>query len=198
MSDTDISSPKPRLIGTTRSSNETAAPAGKRSESTLSPIPAIAIRTRGANALAPAIDIDRLYDSIPGTSSQMVRALELLKQASDDLARALQSENPMESDRHVQRAQLMLPKLFALRSIGDGFGLVINSLYFAFTNLHGTPLAPNQLNVVWRVIRELRARPVLSLEQGIQRVEDLEESGLTVDPPDLGNLLEELEPSANE
>jgi hypothetical protein len=93
----------------------------------------------------------------------------------------------------VQRMQLALPNLFACRTIGDGFAIIINSLHFAFANLRGTPLSSDQLNVVWRILRELRARPVMSLDQGIQRVEELEKCGLQVDPPDVGNLLEGTE-----
>jgi hypothetical protein len=36
---------------------------------------------------------------------------------------------------------------------------------------------------------DLRARPAMSLEQGIQRLEELENCGLEVDAPDVGNLL---------
>jgi hypothetical protein len=38
----------------------------------------------------------------------------------------------------------------------------------------------------------------MSLEQGLQRVEELEDRGLEVDPPDLGNLLEGAELTENE
>ncbi len=173
MSDTDTNIPKvpksPAWI-----LDETNTPSLSRPQQTPSSVPEIASVTRGATALAPVIGIDRLYDAVPGTSSTMVRALELLKQASDDLVTARKTENPMDASRLVPRVQLILPKLFACRSIGDGFGVVINSVHFAFTNLRGTPLTPNQLNAVWRVLRELRDRPAMSLEQGIQRVEELE------------------------
>ena len=146
--------------------------------------------TVGATALAPVIDIERLWEAAPGSTSQMVRALELLKQAIDYLSEANTSENPMDSDRYMQRVQLTLPKLFACRSIGDGFGVIINSLHFAFANRQGTPLTSDQLNVMWRTLRELRTRPAMSLEQGTQHVEELENCGLEVDPSDLGDFLE--------
>jgi hypothetical protein len=38
----------------------------------------------------------------------------------------------------------------------------------------------------------------MSLEQGIQRAEELEEQGLEVDPPDLGTLFEDPESAENE
>lgn len=191
MSDTDIHEPKVRLNDRFRPPDVTGAPAVSRVGSVPAPARGVAIDVRGTTALARVIEIDRLYEAVPGTTSQLLRALELLKEASDHLAAAQKSVDPIETDLSVQRAQVLLPKLFACRSVGDGFGVVINALYFAFANLRGTPLTSDQLNVVWRVLKELRARPVMSLEQGIQRVEELEARGLDVDPPHIGDLLED-------
>jgi hypothetical protein len=193
MNDTTTTLPRVRLDDLAQRLDETSTLEMKRDESTYSPVREISFETIGATALAQVIDIERLWEAPPGTTSQIVRALELLKQAIDFLADARKSDNPMDSDRFVQRAQLTLPKLFACRSIGDGFGVIVNSLHFAFVNAHGTPLTPDQLNVAWRVLRELRTHPVMSLEQGIQYAEDIENCGLVVDPPELGSLLEGYE-----
>jgi hypothetical protein len=198
MSDTTTNIPKIRSNEIVRQSAETVTRAISRDESTFASVSGIAFETAGATALAPVIEIDRLYEAVPGSTSRIVRALELLKQAIDLLSEAKQSENPMDADLFVQRVQLALPNLFVYRSIGDGFGVIINSLYFALTNLHGTPVTSDQLTVMWRLLRELRARPIMSLEQGIQRVEELEKCGLEVDPPDLGDLLESHESAENE
>jgi hypothetical protein len=192
MSDTGTSSPKIRIIHTARTSNEIET-AVEGDESTRTVTARTIPQNQGANALASVINIERLWEAPSGTSSQMVRALELLKDVSDLLADALRAQDPMDADRMVPRVQTALPKLFACRSIGDGFAVIVNSLHFAFQNLHGIPLSQSQLNVVWRLTRELRVRPVMSLEQGIQRVEELEEHGLQVDPPDIAALLEETE-----
>ena len=197
MSDTDTKIPKVETIEPLFSPDETRTP-GVRLESTPAPARGIILETRGANALAPAINIDRLYEAVPGTISQIVTALELLKQASDNLAAAQKCDSAMEADRFVQRVQLSLPRLFACRSIGDGFGVIINSVHFAFANLHGTPLTRGQLTAVWRVLRELRTRPAMPVEQGIQFASELEAQGLEVDPPDLAELLEKSEPSEDE
>jgi len=197
MSETQISiAKKLRLSDPRRLPDETATLAVGRTELTPTSDGEISVETQGATLRV--IEIDRLYEAPPGTPSQIVRALELLKQVSDNLEDAKRASNRMEADRFVQRVQLALPKLFAYRSIGDGFGVIINSLHFAFTNLRGTPLTAEQLNVVWRVLRELRMRPVMPLEQGIQRIEEFEEHGLEVDPADLGDLLEDRESSENE
>jgi hypothetical protein len=175
----------------------TGAPAISNTELTRSPGRVIPFLTQGATALAP-IDIDRLYDAAPGASSQIVRVLDLLKQASDLLETARKSDNPLDADRCVQRVQLLLPKLFAYRGLGDGYGVIINSLHFGLANLQGTPLTSDQRNAVWRILRELRNKPAMTLEQGVQRVEEFEACGLGVDPPDVGVLLEESESTENE
>jgi hypothetical protein len=198
MSDTSTSTSSVSSDQTLWLTDGTGAPAISNAELTRSPSRVIPFLTRGATALAPAIDIDRLWEAAPGTSSQVVTALELLKQAIDILGQAMRSADAMEADRFVQRAQPTLPKLFALRAIGEGFGVVINSVYFAFINLKGTPMRPEQIKAIWLVLRELRNMPAMSLDQGIHRAEELEASGLEVDPSELGELLENYESRDNE
>lgn len=191
MSDTPMQSPKVALV----SEIEPPAETGKfsRGEATAPFEGKGQIAVRGANALAPVIDIDRLYEAPPGTSSQMIRALELLAQARELLQSARSTDAPMEADRYVQRVHLLLPQLFQYRAIGDGFGLIINSLQYALANREGRPLTPPQINAVWRVIRELRSHPVMSIEEGVHRVSELEDHGFVVDPPFLGELLDVTE-----
>jgi hypothetical protein len=123
----------------------------------------------------------------------MVAALKLLKESYENLSAAQNASSTVEADRFVQHVQSALPKLFACRSIGDGFASIIVAIDAAFTNQRGEPLAGPQLNVLWRVVRELRNHPAMSLDQGIVLVEELESQGLAVDPPFVGKLLEEVE-----
>jgi hypothetical protein len=181
---------QPRISQPLRQAEETQTSAANEGESTFSSTGILSFETVDATSLAPVIDIDRLYDAEPGSASHLVRALELLKQAIDFLSEARISQDPIDSDRFVQRAQVVLPRLFSYRSIGDGFGVTISSLFVAFTNLRGTPLSSAQLNAVWRILRELRARPAMSLEQGIRHAQELENCGLEVDPPELADVLE--------
>lgn len=198
MSDTATGGGKPRSREIVWLPDGTGAPAISNKELTKSPFHVTPLITQGATALAPVIDIDRLYETAAGSTSQIVSALELLKQASDVLETARRSESPLDADGWVQRVQLLLPRMFSYRGVGDGYAVIINSLHFALANQNGTPLTADQLNAVWRTVRELRTKPAMNLEQGIQRVEELETSGLRVDPPDVGALIEENESAANE
>jgi hypothetical protein len=192
MSDTAITPPRPSSRDVEASSaNETKVPGAKPTESLMSPT-GVAFKVNEAIPLASVIPTDVLWETVPGTRSQVVRALELLKEACDNLTQARAHQNALDADRFVQRVQSALPKLFACREISDGYGLTINSLHFAFLNLNGIPLTRDQLDVVWRITRELKRKPIISIEQGIQLAETLEEAGLQVDPPDLAELVGEF------
>jgi hypothetical protein len=193
MSETATSTPRMRLARVTPFPVETDAAGVQRERSTESRTQDLVQETSGATALKPVIPIDRLYEAPEGTTSNVVRALQLLTNIADNLTQAKNCESPMEADRYVQRVQADLPKLFACRSIGDGFGAIVNSLHFAFINLGGSPLSREQLNVMWRVLRELRERPIMTLDQGISSIEELEATGLVVDPADLDALIGDRE-----
>lgn len=148
-------------------------------------------RVVGSTALA-TIPIDKLYPASAGTEKIVVRVLGLLADAIALLGNgrnALRNNEPVSADRFTQRFKMMLPDLFSCREIGDGYGVVINSIHFAAINLHGVPLSDKQLITVWRVLRELRNKPFISLDEGIALVEELEASGLQVDPPVIHKLL---------
>src|SRR5437879_2551658 len=117
MSDTDTKIPKVHVNEPVWLPDETRTPS-VRPESTSAPTRGVVLKVQGATALAQVINIERLYDAVPGTSSKMVTALELLKEASDNLLAAQKCETAMEADRIVHRVQMALPKLFACRSIG--------------------------------------------------------------------------------
>ena len=157
MSDTQITSIRARRESDTHLfQDETATPTTDRDKSTKPLNLTNLVQTRGATALVVPIDTARLYDAPVGESSAIVRALELLRQVSGYFSEARKAANLIDADRVLQRAQTALPKLFALRSIGDGFAVVVNSLYMAFINLHGKPMNQAQIEVGWRLVRELQ------------------------------------------
>ena len=139
------------------------------------------------------MDIDRFYDAAPGTSSQILTALEILKQAIDLLGQAQQSTIAIETDRIVQRFKLLLPKLFQCRAVGDGFGMIITSVHVAFENLNGTPATQVQIRTIWRILRELRNVPAMSVDHALRSIDEMEATGLEVDAPEVGTLLEEFD-----
>ena len=72
MSDTATGSPQVNLENLPQKVDETETLTLGREESTLTAGYRKLFITQGATALAPVIEIDRLYESAPGTSSQKV------------------------------------------------------------------------------------------------------------------------------
>jgi hypothetical protein len=148
---------------------------------------------RGSEALAPVIEIDKLYPADKDYVSDLIAALGLLADAIGLLDKARVSARNKEAitaDRYWQRFQMLLPKLFAHRKIGDGYGAVINSLHFACINQRGAPLSFEQLNTVWRVVKELRSAPVTPFEQALKYVQEFEDCRLQVYPATISELIE--------
>jgi hypothetical protein len=151
---------------------------------------------RGSAALAPTIEIDKLYPADKNYVSDLIAALSLLADAIGLLDKARVSARKKEAipaDRYWQRFQKLLPNLFMHRKIGDGYGAVINALHFACINQHGAPLSFEQLTTVWRVVKELRSAPVTPFEQALKYVQELEDSRLQVYPATISELIEEPE-----
>jgi hypothetical protein len=126
----------------------------------------------------------------------VVAALSLLADSIEVLGEARiadQKKDVVTADRYVERFQANLPGLFALRKIGDGYGVIVNSLHFAFISQRGKPLSFEQLTTVWRVVRELRNAPFVLFERALDYVEELEKCGLKVDPPIISELLKGTE-----
>jgi hypothetical protein len=154
------------------------------------------VRSRPAHGSAAVlIDIDHLYPKTDGPTPHLVQVLEILGQAIGVLeqARSTLRGNPMESDRTLLRFPVLLRDLFKYRGIGDGFGLIVNSLHFALINQRGKPLNFDQVTTIWRIVKELRTKPVLSFDEALNYVEELEEVRLEVDP----SILSELVPQPN-
>lgn len=152
------------------------------------------IRTDRQTQPRPPIDIDALYPAAEGPKPEVVEALSLLATATGLLENAraeMQAKESIAADDYVQHLQVMLPDLFRYRTIGDGYGLVINSIHFGLANQAGKPLSLDQTNSVWRVLKQLRVRPFLSFDQALEYVSELEDSGLRVDPTTLSSLLAE-------
>jgi hypothetical protein len=167
---------------------------GTEPGTTTGDVGSVEFRVQGSQALAP-IAIDQLYPRIEGVKqTDVINALTLLADAITRLEQArtaFNSENGISADRHLQRFQLMLPDLFSYRRIGDGYAAIINSLHFAFVNLRGQLLNFEQITTIWRVLKEIRTRPFLTLEEGLEYVDQLEQSKLEVDAPILSELLAE-------
>jgi hypothetical protein len=99
----------------------------------------------------------------------------------------------VEGDRILLRLHFLLRDLFKYRDVGDGFAQIVNTLQFALINQRGKPLTFPQVTTIWRIVKELRTRPLMSFDEGINAVSELEESGFEVDPPILSELVSQFD-----
>jgi hypothetical protein len=133
----------------------------------------------------------------PGTRPpELNTALNLLYEADRELDQAvseLRSDNKLEADDATQRFFALLPELFCCRSLGDGFGLIVSSMFHGVQNLEGMPADEEQLLAFVYTTQFARRHPFCSSETAAQVVEKLSESGLNVDPPGLQLIANELD-----
>ncbi len=145
---------------------------------------------------ADPISIDDLYQEASASSSVLGHALRELASAKDAIQgslAALKREDLIESDDAMQQFQAMLPELFCCRTLGDGFGAIINALRFSFQNAGGIPLSENQIGSMGRAVERLRGEPFLDFDSAVQIITRLEDSGLIVDPPAFATLTDLLD-----
>jgi hypothetical protein len=138
-----------------------------------------------------------LYSEFENVSPELNSAARLLSLSLEHLDRALRAQrdnDPIEADDATQRMQALLPELFCFRSLGDGFGIVVNGLLCGFQNLEGIPLQRDQLEKVRQTLLKLRSEPFLRESDAVTTVTVLEQAGFVVEPPEfeyLADLLDE-------
>lgn len=132
-----------------------------------------------------------LYPARQAFSPEHIVALRLLGLAIGRCRRAIDvhPEDFMAADVEIQKIQMSLPELFCCRTLGDGFGTIVNALICAFHNTDGNLLAPNQIRILEKVFTELRDKPFLSVTEADDMVEQLESNAFNPYPKELIEFL---------
>jgi len=138
------------------------------------------------------ISIEELYPEWEEHASAAFRnAMQNLRKSLGFINDALSSEKQGESvaaDDSVLHFTQLLPKLFCSRSLGDGFGMIINALMIAIQNRLGNPLETSQILAIKHCLEKLRNQPFMSVEEAVSEVILLEGQGLNPDLPELGHV----------
>ena len=95
----------------------------------------------------------------------------------------------LQADTEMQKLQVLLPELFCCRSLGDGFGTIINALMSAFEGLGGDIPNAAQIVAMRRMLELLSEKPFLSVDEADQQIELFEKVGLNPYPAELLELL---------
>ena len=135
--------------------------------------------------------VDDLFSQLRG--STLSSALHLLNEALAHSQRAFGAidSDPVSADDEMQQLQAILPELFCCRSIGDGFGALVNSIQYALVNREGFPLTKSQISLLLGAIRKLREAPFISFGDAVNLAMTFEDAELVIDPPALSHLADE-------
>ncbi len=147
------------------------------------------------NASATRLDIDELYSDASLRPDSLNSALALLHEGGQILDQAiefLRDGDAIASDDSITRFQALLPELFCFRSLGDGFALIVSSMFNSVKNLAGKPMLEEQILAIAFVTRYVRSEIYCSIGPAIDVVEKLVDAGLNVEPPLLHLVTDEV------
>jgi hypothetical protein len=142
------------------------------------------------------ITIDSLYPAPDILSPAFGTALRLLAESLQRAAEAViaaDEEDRIAADNAVIRIQALLPELFCCRSLGDGFGHLINAIFYGIKNRAGTFLNAVQIRSIKRALEAVRSQPFMSFEVADGYVDYLEDAGLDTEPSTFRGLKELLD-----
>jgi hypothetical protein len=130
-------------------------------------------------ALYPPSDLPR------SPLSDALRNLDEALEYIDSALKALECGEFLSADDKIIHFQGILPELFCSRSLGDGFGMVINAMMIALRNDDVTPLEEKQIRAIRISLIHLMRKPLLSENEAVNLLERLDQAGLETDPPEL-------------
>ena len=112
-------------------------------------------------------------------------ALELLAEAIAKINEAIEHQRSsarIQADDAMQQVQVLLPELFFCRSLGDGFGTIVNSLFHGLHNLDGKPLTEPQILATRTALMAIRNEPFIGFDDAIKHVASLKLLSLKIMP----------------
>lgn len=135
---------------------------------------------------------NELYPFADVNDAVLFQALELLGECIGVLESA-QSIDPSSDyigfDEEMMQARALLKDLFDLRSLGDGFGSVVNAILWSLKNKDTETLNRKQLSIVLESLKELKRKPLMHFDTAMSVVDQLEEADLIVEPSVLDDLI---------
>lgn len=121
-------------------------------------------------------------------------AVRLLEEAARDVDDALghdEAGDTLSADDAMMRARALLPELFACRTLGDGFAMVVGALIVAFQRHATEPMTRQEMFAIRAALAGLQRGPYMVEEVGANIVDALEDAGLEVMLSGLDRLIED-------
>jgi hypothetical protein len=144
----------------------------------------------------PVLSIDDVYPITEALNPELSAALRLLREGLLRVGEALtagRKGDRIAADDAMQRLQALLPELFCCRTLGDGFGTVINAISSSFENLSGQTPSKLQIEAIFRTLQNVREEPFMGVDAATELVMALEAADLSVEPPEFEYLVDWLD-----
>jgi len=169
--------PKPKI---TDASDSTAMDSLEKAEA-----PPVHTSTADERSTGRQVETNQLYPVSHELRPELARSFTLLSEGLEYVSqsiKALKEGDLISSDDFIHRLQALLPELFCCRSIGDGFGAIINAIYQSLANMQGSALELAQLETIRRGLRRISTEPFLELSEAVDEIIRLQDIGLEPEP----------------
>jgi|GEM_PF-1520436 len=120
----------------------------------------------------------------------VIRRARTFLEVSLPLSYAESALDRMRADDQIQGFSNEMRRLSSLRSIGDGFLMIVHSVINGIENRQGLPLSQEQIRNVDKSLKLIYEKPRLTFEDALLAVEDLETNGFSTDPEGVSQLTE--------
>lgn len=147
--------------------------------------PPIKISTTYEGSSGRQIETKQLYPLSHELRPELATSFSLLAEGLEYINDAINAQNEgdlISSDDFIHRLQALLPELFCCRSIGDGFGAIINAIYHSLTNMKGIALNIPQLEAIKRGLRRISTEPFLEFGEAVDEIIHLQDVGFEPEP----------------
>jgi len=157
------------------------------------------MRQREEAAVEPKgnLALEDLYRASEVGSLELTSAMKLLPEAVKWTELAISALDAMElfqADDAMLHVHSLMPELFCCRTLGEGFGVVVNAVLSSFENRNGSPMEKPQIEAIRRALLAIRSSPRITFDHALDYVTAMETAGLDVAPlgtNDIAELLSE-------
>lgn len=139
--------------------------------------------------------LDDLYGDARDGSDLVQVARRILLECEQHILAAIDAaskDDPLGADLEASRAFAIWPELFLCRSISEGLGAAVLGIHYAYLNAVGDLFSNKQLQQLADSVAFLVQNPFLNFDRALDLLDDLDDCGLKVDPPEASALGEIL------
>ncbi|HTV07748.1 MAG TPA: hypothetical protein VMD97_01730 [Candidatus Aquilonibacter sp.] len=133
---------------------------------------------------------NELYPFAEVSDATLFQAIQLTGECISSLGETLgfDPNDFLSIDSKLIQVRVTLRQLFALRSIGDGFGAVVNGCLWGLKNKDTETVSRRQIAALKAVLSEVKRKPLMHFDTAMSLLDDLESVDLSPEPDTLSDL----------